>query len=328
MINSIKRLFIPILLLLAFGFILFLVNQISGIYLLVSDLNPVAGKITLVIMIVLAGVLLVSPFLIFWKLPKAIKPPEDEQQLPQYHKKLLTRLKENRVLHSAQCVPSSVDDLPGSIEVLNKKTDEIIGQTAYVVFLTTSISQNGKLDSLTVFFTQIRMVWNVAHIYYQRPTIRDLIYLYSNVGASSFLASEIEDIDFTRQIEPIANALFKNVSGRSVPILGNATQVVLDSLMEGSTNAFLTLRVGIIAKKLCGELGVRDNKKMRNDAVKEAAVQLRSITLNASGKIISSLMKATRNAGWESMKSSWEGIKRTGARVNPFKKKQELPTEE
>ncbi len=315
MIKTVKKLFVPVVVVLALGFILFLVNQISGVFLLLSQYNQVAANVVLVLLIALFGTLILTPFLVYFGLPKPIAYPKNELEVPTYRKKLLTRLKGNPVLLRDNSAPVKEEDLESAIEVLNKKADETIGETASVVFLTTSISQNGKLDAFTVFITQVRMVWKVAHIYYQRPSLRELMYLYSNVGASSFLASEIEDMDLTRQIEPILNALFKNASGRSVPFLGNATQVILDSIMEGSTNAFLTLRVGILTKKYCGELGVADPARMRKEAIREAANQLRVITMKSSARLMSSLVTATKNASWDKVKTGWEGMKNTGVKV-------------
>ncbi len=333
MINSIKKLFVPVLILLALGFFLFLFNQVNGLYSLASELNPVFGKAVLALLVLVIGILIVSPFMIYFKLPKPIQRPRNEGEVKSYQKKVLERLKNNQILLQEGHLPNATEDLDAAIKTLNKKADEIIGETASIVFLTTSISQNGKLDAFTVFGTQLRMIWKVAHIYYQRPSLRELGYLYVNVGASSFLASEIEDLDITKQIEPVATAIFRNASGKSVPLIGPTAQILLDSLLEGSTNAFLTLRVGILAKKYCGELGYMDSSTMKREALKEAALQLKSITIKSSAKVISAILKATGNASLDTIKSGWEGIKQTGSKVkdeivhtsqkmNPFKKRQ------
>jgi len=47
------------------------------------------------------------------------------------------------------------------------------------------------------------MLWKIARIYYQRPTIRDLIQLYA-MWRDVFLASELEDLDVSEQVEPFS----------------------------------------------------------------------------------------------------------------------------
>ena len=221
---------------------------------------------------------------------------------------------------------------------LDQEAQKIIHQTASAVFLTTSVSQNGKLDALTILATQSRMVWKIAHIYYQRPSLRELAYLYANVAGASFLASEIEDLDVTQQIEPVVNSFLKNSAGKSIPVIGPTANIILDSLLEGSTNAFLTLRVGNITKRYCGINEVISKKEIRKQSFLQATQQLKGIVMESSAKIFSGLLKATRQAGLETLKSSWKGIRETGSRVaeniveagkkvNPLGKKK-LPEQE
>jgi len=176
MIEALKRLFIPILILLSLGFILFLINQVSGVYLLANEVHPTFGTVVLITLIVVLAALVISPFILFLKLPKSLKRPTNESQLPAFKKNVLSRLKQNKILKGEGMVPSSVDDLPASLEVLEQRADKVIKSTAQTIFLTTAVSQNGKLDAMTVFLTQIKMVWQIAHIYYQRPSIVELGY--------------------------------------------------------------------------------------------------------------------------------------------------------
>ena len=329
MIEALKRLFIPILILLSLGFILFLINQVSGVYLLANEVHPTFGTVVLITLIVVLAALIISPFILFLKLPKSLKRPTNESQLPAFKKNVLRRLKQNKILKEEGMVPSSVEDLPASLGVLEQRADKVIKSTAQTIFLTTAVSQNGKLDAMTVFLTQIKMVWQIAHIYYQRPSIVELGYLYANIGATSFLASEIEDIDLTKHIEPIISSIAKNTGGRSVPVVGQATTVIMDSLLEGTTNTFLSLRVGILAKKYCGDLTVSSKKELRRSTLKEASVLLRKIAVSSSADFIAAIVRATKNIGINTVKDGWQtvvdasskvkdGVMKVSKKVNPF----------
>ena len=329
MIEALKRLFIPILVLLSLGFLLFLVNQVAGVYLLANEVNPTFGKVVLIGLILVLGALVVSPFILFLKLPRSLKRPTHEQQLPAFKKNVLNRLKQNKILKEQGLVPVTVEDLPASLELLEQRADKVIKSTAQTIFLTTAVSQNGKLDAMTVFLTQVKMVWQIAHIYYQRPSIVDLAYLYGNIGATSFLASEIEDIDITKHLEPIISSIAKNTGGRSVPVVGQATTVIMDSLLEGTTNTFLSLRVGIMAKKYCGDLTISSKKEIRKSTLKEASVLLRKIAVSSSADFIAAIVRATKNIGINTMKDGWQtvvdastkvkdGVMKVSKKVNPF----------
>lgn len=333
MIKTLKKILLPISIVVILGFLLFMINQVSGVYLMVRSNSVLAANVMLVVLTI--GLLLLTawPFLVLVKLPQPLKPPSNDQELLFYRKKLTARLKRNKLLKTQCLAPTNEQELEQALGYLRQQSDQVIRQTATAVFLTTSVSQNGKLDALTILATQSRMVWKIAHIYYQRPSLRDMAYLYANVAGSSFLASEIEDLDISQQVEPVINSFLKNSAGKSIPVLGPTANIILDSLLEGSTNAFLTLRVGNIAQKYCGCNEVTNQKSIRRNAFTESASQLKSIVMKSSGQIMGGLLKATRKAGVDTLKSGWEGIKNTsskvagglseaGQKINPFGKKQ------
>ncbi len=272
------------------------------------------------------------PILIYFKLPSPLKLPQNEVELKKYQKKLIKRLRSNQNLKTAGLIPHDAETLQQSIKFLDEEALRVIRDTANIVFMTTSVSQNGKLDALTVLATQSRMVWKIAHIYYQRPTLRELVYLYANVGAASLLASEIEDLDISTQIEPVLQSFFRNSAGKSIPLIGPTANIILDSLLEGSTNAFLTLRIGNITVKYCGSNEITTKQKIKKAAFRSAVSQLKEIVLNSSGKIFSGLLKATKKAGTDTLKSGWgvltetggkivTGIREKGKKVNPLRRK-------
>ena len=45
---------------------------------------------------------------------------------------------------------------------------------------------------MVVLAAQSRMTWTLARLYYQRPRLRELAYLYGNVAATAFVTAEIE----------------------------------------------------------------------------------------------------------------------------------------
>ena len=247
------------------------------------------------------------PVYLFMKLPKPLTWDENKPEV--FKEKYFKRLKSNKYLRSQGLVLKRIEDFPDAISRLDDEANRIAKETASSVFLTTAISQNGKLDALTVFITQSRMVWRIAHLYYQRPTLRELVNLYANVGAATFLAAEIEDIDITEQLEPVLKSFVKNSAGKAIPFVGPTAHLIMDSLLEGSTNAFLTLRVGILTKRNCSSLEHLDPKKARRAAIKEASGLMGSLVFESSGKVVSALVKTTKKVGVDSIKSSINSLK-------------------
>ena len=272
-----------------------------------TAINPTFGLIVLFGLSALVGLLTLMPVYLFLKLPQPLRLTKGKEQ--EFRHKYFKRLKQNEFLKKQQISPTTDDDLEEVLEVLNKEADKITKSTASSVFLTTSISQNGKLDAITVLATQSRMVWRIAHLYYQRPTLRELWYLYANVGAATLVASEIEDVDITEQLEPVLKGFLKNSAGKAIPVIGPTATIILDSLLEGSTNAFLTLRVGILTKKYCSSLESLDRQKAKRSAIKEASGLLGSLVIESSGKVVNALLGATRKAGIDTVKSGIDSVK-------------------
>ena len=331
MIQSFKRLFLPVAILICLTFLLFIINQVSGVYLLLKEYDPEFALIALLLISLTLAGLLFWPLVLFVKLPGPLTLPKTIDEEPEYQKRLLSRLKRNKVLIAKNAVPKDIGMLPLAIESLKAEANKVIFSTSNAVFLTTSVSQNGKLDALTILATQSRMIWKIAHIYYQRPSLRQLTYLYANVGAASFLAAELEEIDITQQLEPVIKSFFKNAAGKSIPVIGPTAHMIMDSLLQGATNSFLTLRVGNITCSYCASPTFLSRKQLKSKAMKDAANQLKRVIANSSGQIVSSIISATKKAGVDTLKNTWEGVKNTsskigdtiietGKKVNPFHK--------
>lgn len=287
-------------------FVLFAVNQLIDLYAnLVTVDQRLAIGVTAVLGVVFV-ILFLLPFILYWKLPASLQP--DFSNEVEYKVKLQKRLSKNKRVKAARLNTFDEADFIKALALLDYEAQQVIQRTATSVFLTTAVSQNGKLDALTVLVTQSRMVWKVAHIYWQRPGLRDMVNLYANVGAAGLIASEIEDVDISRQVEPIISALLKS-PGRSLPVIGHATHIITDSLLEGSTNAFLTLRVGVITKKYCGHpQDIADIGALKKSAFIEASGMLKKLVIQSSGKVISSVMQAVKDAGKNTLKSGTDAI--------------------
>jgi len=324
MTRLIKKIAVPLALGLILIFLLFAANQVIALYANLSTVNnTLALVVTGIVGVTVIGLLSI-PFLLYLRLPKSL---QDESDPEAYRKKLIQRLSRNKKVKAAKLNVKKTEELDQAIQLLDNESQAIIKETATAVFLTTAISQNGKLDALTVLITQSRMIWKIAHIYWQRPTIKDMVKLYGNVAAAGLVASEIEDIDISRQIEPIINALLKS-PGRSIPVVGHAAHIITDSILEGSTNAFLTLRIGIITQQYCGAMNPDlDKRRLRKNAFIEASGLLKTLVLESSGKIVKSVMKAATDAGKNSVKSGVNAIGKTAKNVGDsvgswFKKKE------
>jgi hypothetical protein len=321
-------LFISILILLLF--ILFVVNQTGQVVQLADKVSPSFGSFVFWALLIVYAILLLIPILLFIGLPKPLIPPKSEDA-PEFQK-YLAELKKRMVsnIHLKGLEFSTRQQVEEALALLSKKSDEIIQQTASTVFISTAISQSGRLDSFLVLSAQSRMVWRIARLYYQRPTLRELVQLYANVAGTAFLASELEDVDISEQVEPILTSALGALAV-TIPGVQLAASILVNSVLTGAANAFLTLRVGIIARRYCGSLVIAEKRTLRRTASAEAAKLLGSIVKQGTGKISNALWKTSKGKVTNVFSGMKEYAKETGssllAKVGLQKTKEALERE-
>ena len=224
---------------------------------------------------------------------------------------------------SAQTLDTRAD-IEAALKVLGDRADEVIQQTAGQVFITTAVSQNGSLDSVVVLAAQSKMTWTLARLYYQRPRLRELTYLYGNVAATAFVAAEIEDLDLAGQLEPVMSSVFGSFAG-AVPGLQVVSAVAANSIFNGSANAFMTLRVGLIAKQYCEALVRPDQRLAKRSATAGAARMLGGVVANGAKRVAGAFVGASTRSVTGAAKSAARGVggmvKSAGTMVaRPFKR--------
>lgn len=273
-------------------FLLFIVNQIAQLVALADRISPTFGTITLWTLIALCTVCLLVPIYLLLRLPRTLTPPvsESDPNFPRYLQQLKGRLRRNPHLHEP--VLDTREQIEAALAKLGEKADEVTSQTALRVLVSTAVLQNGSLDALAVLVAQSRMVYRIATIYYQRPSLPQLVRLYSNVAASTFLARQLEDVDLAELVQPFISVGLTSVVGSAVPGTARVASLATESLLQGSANAFLTLRVGVIAKGYCSSLTVPERPALIRSATLQATKMIPSLVKEASRQMGTALAKA------------------------------------
>lgn len=274
------------------SFVVLVFNQTAQVVQLATTLNPTLGKVTLVVLVVTYGTLIGVPVVLVLRLPSPLTPPRSEEgpEFEDHLKKLGQRLATSP--HLSEHDLSRRQGIESALGHLSKRSDAVVREAATAVFLSTAVSQSGRLDALLVVMAQSRMVWQIAHIYYQRPSLRDMVHLYANVAGTAFVAGELQDLDLGQQVEPVVSAAISAL-GATVPGLHLASTILAGCILDGSANAFLTLRVGMIAKRHCGALVVEPKGSLRRAATAEAATHLGGIVADGSTRLTKAIWKTS-----------------------------------
>jgi Domain of unknown function (DUF697) len=277
----------------SFGVIV--VNQTAQVVALARQVHPTLGTVTLWGLLASYSALIGVPVVIILRMPRALTPPATDTG-PEFEAHLAAlgrRLQANPLVPAPMGPSPARGDIEDALRALDIEANTAVKQMATTVFLTTAVSQSGRLDALLVLMAQSRMVWRVAHLYYQRPSLREMGHLYANVAATAFVAGELDDIELHQMIQPVVAASIGTMGG-AIPGFQVFTSIAVNSLMSGSANAFLTLRVGMIAKAYCGSLVALPRTRLRRSATAEAARLLSGIVKESGSRV--------RDALWQEIK--------------------------
>ena len=291
--RTMLRVAVLLALLLIAAFVVFLIGETAQVVALATAIHPTFGQAVLWALIFTYAFCVLVPIWLLIRLPKPLTPPESDTspEFEEHVRRLSRRLQGNPLLRDRPLGTRA--ELESAIRVLDAKADELTKVAASQVFLTTAVSQNGSLDAVVVLAAQSRLVLRIARVYYQRPTLRDLIYLYGNVASTAFISSELEDVDLSAQIQPVLSSLLGSAAG-AIPGLQAASTLIVNSVTTGSANAFLTLRVGTLARQYCGALVVPARRTARRSATLVATQLLGTIVAEGAGRVTAAVWSASK----------------------------------
>lgn len=291
------------------GFVITIINQTVQVVNLVALVDARLALGLLVTLVIVYAICLVVPIVLFIRLPKPLRPPRDENapEFPQHLAALQTRLNQNTYLKQQGVRATNRQEVEAALRLLDQRAQEIVTNTASVVFTSTAISQNGNLDGLIVLAMQTRLVWQIAHVYNQRPTLRELIDLYANVAATAFLAGSIAEIDLSEQVQPIVSSVLGSAAGVILG-LNVAATILANSILQGSANALLTLRVGVITRRYCSALVLEDRRALRKSATVEAVALLGNIVVQGTKNITQAFIERAKHQATIAQQSTRQAL--------------------
>lgn len=141
---------------------------------------------------------------------------------------------------------------------------QLVKRSAQNVFVLTTVSQNGALDTFTCLSMNINLINRIVDKRGKRPSLRQLIKLYGAVLSSSVLIASADEA-----LDEINLGELLGMSGMQV------TGAVFKSAANGMMNSFVTLRVGMTTLKYLelGSCEFSQNKQSIRKEIRRKAVK-------------------------------------------------------
>jgi Domain of unknown function (DUF697) len=305
-----------------------IIAGLASLISLADRIHPIAGTIVFWVVCLVAGLFALYYAIAYTRLPPALGPPEEDSgpKYDAYLQALRSRLAANPRTRDLPVVTK--EEIEKAIGHLSAQADSVVRRTASTVFLSTALMQNGRLDGLIVFFTQIQMVGRIARIYVQRPSPRELMRLYANVAGTAFVASGMESLDLGEMVAPLAVSVVPALKG-GIPGLSGISALLVKCVSNGAANAFLTLRVGEVARRYCELTSRHSPEAIRRSATAAAVQHLGRIVRENGALVVRKIWASTGRALIDSGVSKAEDI--AGAtrdlfgKISPWRMKEEDP---
>lgn len=170
------------------------------------------------------------------------------------------------------------DKLQHALQIIFERTikqslNKIIVNNAKTVLISTAISQNGRLDMITVMVVNIKMIKELVIKCGFRPSFKNLSKLTINVFTTALIAEGLENINFDEMFPNSTTGIFQEI-----PFI----KPITSSIVNGISNALLTARIGIVARRYLFSDGKAITKnEIRRLSLKESIAILPSIIKDA-----------------------------------------------
>lgn len=201
---------------------------------------------------------------------------KDNNKTYRVYKKVAKTLIKNKTLEEEDIKKlesdlSDKEDLKETISKIydssmKKQINKIILKNAKTAFISTAISQNGKLDMITVLSVNIKMIKEIVNKSGFRPSYPRLGKLALKVLSTSLIAENLEGLDFTDLFPQTSTNLLTEI-----PII----KTLASSVVNGISNGLLTLRIGICTRRyLFSDIKKITQDEIRRKSIKESVMML------------------------------------------------------
>src|SRR5438105_4879111 len=301
-----------------------IVGGVTSLISLADRIHPVAGSVVFWTIVFAAGFFAFYCVIAYARLPTALIPSAETSRPKHeaYLQALRARLAANPRTRDLPLV--TLAEIEAAVGQLSNEADKVVRRTASTVFLSTALMQNGRLDGLVVLFTQIQMVNRVARVYVQRPSPRELVRLYANVAGTALIAGGLESLDLGEMIAPLATSVVPALKGGN-PGLSGISALLVRCISNGAANAFLTLRVGEVARRYCALTSRCSPDAIRKSATAAAVHHLGRIVRENGALVVRKIWEAARDSGVSRVEDIAGATRDLFTRISPWRLKEEDP---
>ncbi len=263
---------------------------------LLSSINIYLAYITFAAIIIFIIYFAVLPIVNIIKLPINLGPTKIISEADKLREKRIEQFANNPFLLKSEIDVSSLQNSDEAytsiISVLEKESYNIRKSYVNRLFYSTSVSQNGFIDSIMILSASVNLVKEIFILYNGRVSIVELLIIAKKVYYSIIIGG-------TEGVEYVTNEIFSKLATESIKSIPFIDKIVT-SLVDGFINAALLTRVSLITENYCKILYIEKEsdlypsskfiattaKNLTSDILKQVNSNILQIAKDKSGDIL------------------------------------------
>ncbi|MEA1973431.1 MAG: hypothetical protein U9N34_09090, partial [Candidatus Cloacimonadota bacterium] len=238
-------------------FIIYIIlKEFLELYAVTKSIHPYFGYSVMIILVSFIIYFGIAPLLKIVSMKNTFSPIKDENQIEMQLQKRMEAFKKN------PAIDFNVLNLTGNLQAdydlivqqLEKKSNEIRHDYVTRLFVSTTVSQNGFIDSILIFSASVNLIKEIFTLYQGRTNIKNVfsifkeVYLSMAIGGSQGVEYAIEEL-----IQKFASDGLKNV-----PFFDK----FFTSIADGFVNAAFLTRVSLISENYCKTIMIKSKRDL------------------------------------------------------------------
>lgn len=255
-------------------FLLIIISSVLNVGTRLREISSILEYIFYALVVIIFFFAIVNPIIIILKSPslaiattldptdgrvvaiykKVAKNIVKNNDLPEEQKLLLTKYNnKNELLLNLQFVFE---------QRVKGELNKIILHDAKIVMISTALSQSARMDMISAFTVNLKMIKELVVKCGFRPSMKNLSKLTVNVFGTALIAEGLENLSLDDILPQNATNMLANV-----PFV----KPLMESVIQGIANSLMTIRIGIITRKyLFTDGAVVTKEEIRRQALKES----------------------------------------------------------
>jgi len=239
----------------------------------------------------------ILPIVKILKLPSNLGPTKIKSDVEKLREKRIKQFSKNHFLLNSEIETTSLQNNDESykkiISLLEEECYKIRKSYVNRLFYSTSVSQNGFLDSVLILSASINLVKEIFILYNGRVSVVELLIIARKVYYSIMIGG-------TEGVEYVTNEIFSKFATESIKSIPFIDKIV-PSLVDGFINAALLTRVSLITENYCKTLYIEKERDLYPSS-RYIAATAKDLTSEVMSQVNSNILKIAKDKSGDILK--------------------------